>query len=1115
MSTGCLAAEEMTEALGVQVRQAVELLVGALGRGLVDEDGEQLPAHEVYRGAVAVMMRILFLLCAEERGLLRSGDTDSVGGLLADLEARPAQHDAAAWPRLLALFEAVHRAHDGSLFDPASYGWLPRTIDDRIVLHVLRSVVGTGRTLSFRTLDVEQIGYVYEGLLAFDGSRATDVMVGLIGKEDLDELKGLEVHSTVDGLATALARAYKLGSVPRLTKQLAGVNRDEARERLLAVTGGDLQRADRLLPFVGVIRDDLLGRPVVVLPGGLVVTGSTRRKISGTHYTPRVLAEEIVEGALEPLVYDPGPLQTADWDQWVPKTSAEILSLKVADIAMGSGVFLVAAARYLARHLITAWIREGAAPEPSDVDADDDPIVVRARRAVIEHCLYGVDINPMAVDMARLSLWLVSMTPGLPFTFVDDRLAVGDSLLGTGNWAAIPGEPGRDPRLERELAEVASVRRAIRSAPDTDAGLRRKRALLRRIERLIDRASAYADLVSGSRVAAANAGRRESRRITDRVGALASFASLAEHPAAGDDLAAVREVAHAWLATDNPDRGTPRRPLHWPLAFPEVFESGQGGFDAIIGNPPFLGGQRITGTLGTAYREYLVTAIGRGARGSADLVAYFALRAHDLLNDAGQTGLIATNTLAQGDTREVGLDQIVAGGTTIRRAVKSRPWTSRSAILEYCAVWTSRSKPGVDARYTVDGQPTAAITTSLDPASRASGTPYRLGANRGLCFIGSYVLGMGFTLDPDAAQALIEKDDRNREVLSPYLNGQDLNSRPDCSASRWVINFHDWPKERAMRYPDCYDQVLRLVKPERDTLNRKVRRDRWWQFAERAPTLYAAIAGLDRVIVLTLVSRTLQPVLVPTGQVFAHKLAVFATDDPGLLAVLSSAPHYWWAMRRTSTRGIGNAPNYSPSDAFETLPLPPLSHEVRRLGERLDHGLRDVMLARRAGLTATVNLVHDPACQDQDVLALRRTYREIDEALCRAYRWDSLLSHGLDHDFYHLGRETRYTVGPAARLEIVDRLLELNHQRHAEESAGRPRSGASVPARTGTDAPHPRSDDGARLPHEPPAPARGGVDVRSQQRGQTRIAPAEQLVGRDLPRHSGEQVGDLDARVGP
>src|SRR5690606_24576146 len=127
------------------------------------------------------------------------------------------------------------------------------------------------------------------------------------------------------------------------------------------------------------------------------------------------------------------------------------------------------------------------------------------------------------------------------------------------------------------------------------------------------------------------------------------------------------------------------------------------------------------------------------------------------------------------------------------------------------------------------------------------------------------------------AAALIEKDPRNKYVLFPYLNGQDLNSRPDCSASRWVVNFHDWSEEEAKAFSECYDRVRRLVKPERDTNKRKVRRERWWQFAERAPQLYETIAGLERVVVVTLVSKVVMPVMVPTGQVFAHKLAVFAT----------------------------------------------------------------------------------------------------------------------------------------------------------------------------------------------------------------------------------------------
>src|SRR5690606_1330714 len=336
------------------------------------------------------------------------------------------------------------------------------------------------------------------------------------------------------------------------------------------------------------------------------------------------------------------------------------------------------------------------------------------------------------------------------------------------------------------------------------------------------------------------------------------------------------------------------------LVVPEVVEGG--GFDAIIGNPPFLGGQKLTGALGTAYREHLVHAIGRGARGSADLVAYFVLRAHGLLHTGGQTGLIATNTLAQGDTREVGLDQVVRAGVTIRQAVKSARWPSKSAALEYCAIWTSRAPLAEESQRVADGVVVRGITPSLDPESRTTGNPYRLAANAGLSFQGSIVLGLGFTMEPDAAAALIEKDKRNREVLFPYLNGQDLNSRPDCAASRWVINFHDWPEQKAKTYPECYDQVRRLVLPERrENRYSKSARECWWQYERSRPELYQAIADLDRVIVITLVSKTVMPVMVPTGQVFAHKLGVFATDDTAMLALLSSSPHYWWVSSRSST----------------------------------------------------------------------------------------------------------------------------------------------------------------------------------------------------------------------
>ena len=507
--------EDLTEALGVQVRQAVELLVTAIGRADLTVQGESLrnvTAHEVYRGAVSVMMRVVFLLFAEERRLLPSDNelyaqSYSAGRLGAELERRVGEgseneleNSTAAWHRLLALFTAVHEGidhprltihpHDGSLFDPDAYLWMPRAIDDRTVLHMLRAVqhvwVGTGknrerRTLSFRQLDVEQIGYVYEGLLSFEGYRAAEVVVGLVGKPGLEDEVPLTALEDIpaESLAATLAERYKasgIGSVKAIEKRLAPLDpaeREAARSVLGAVVGQKISLIERLLPFYGLLRTDLRDLPVVIMPGALYVTASALRRNTGTHYTPRKLAEEVVQHALQPLLYHVGPLQTADESQWTHRSSDELLQLKVADIAMGSAAFLVAAARYLGEALVTAWAREGKITrtlrdDTLPRDADEDPVVVEARRQVIEHCLYGVDINPMAVEMAKLSLWLVSMDPQRPFTFLDDRLVAGDSLLGVTSVEQIE-YLCLDPKQAREWREgtlpwSADVRSAVAEA---------------------------------------------------------------------------------------------------------------------------------------------------------------------------------------------------------------------------------------------------------------------------------------------------------------------------------------------------------------------------------------------------------------------------------------------------------------------------------------------------------------------------------------------------------------------------------------------------------------------------------------------------------------------------
>ncbi len=323
-------------------------------------------------------------------------------------------------------------------------------------------------------------------------------------------------------------------------------------------------------------------------------------------------------------------------------------------------------------------------------------------------------------------------------------------------------------------------------------------------------------------------------------------------------------------------------PFHWELEFPEVFGRANPGFDVIVGNPPFVGGQKITGALGTAYRDYLIERIANGKKGSADLCAYFFLRAGQLVRDGGMMALLATNTIAQGDTREVGLDQLTAQGFSIPRAVSSVPWPGE-ASLEVAQVWLQRGAwPG---DFVLNDQPVAGITPFLTVPGAIAGNPFRLAANVDQSFQGSIVLGMGFVLTPEEAQSLIARNPRNKACLFPYLNGEDLNSRWDQSPSRWVVNFHDWPLHRqadgdwrtadakqckewlrsgnvpadypdpvAADYPDLLAIVRERAKLDRDKLANgdASARDyarRWWQFGRPTMKLYSTIAGMGRFLV--------------------------------------------------------------------------------------------------------------------------------------------------------------------------------------------------------------------------------------------------------------------------
>jgi hypothetical protein len=372
---------------------------------------------------------------------------------------------------------------------------------------------------------------------------------------------------------------------------------------------------------------------------------------------------------------------------------------------------------------------------------------------------------------------------------------------------------------------------------------------------------------------------------------------------------------------------------------------------------------------------------------------------------------------------------MVADGFTITRAIQSRSWPASSANLEYAAIWGTLAEVASNVPCVADDIEVRRISTLLEPTGRTEGNPARLAENGGIAFIGCYVLGMGFVLQPEKAQEWIAVDPQNIDVLFPYLNGEDLNSHPDCSASRWVIDFNDRSEIAATKYSLPFARVQEQVKPERMKNNRKPRRDYWWQFAERAAGMRKAIVDLDEVLVIALVSKTVMPMRVSSGHVFSHKLGVFATDRFADQALLSSSLHQVWAVKYGST--MRSDVNYSPSDVFATFPRPEATDRLDTAGRTLDEERRKVMLHRALGLTKLYNLVNDPRIHaDKDIDRLREIHIEVDEASMAAYGWSAT---ALAHGFHTYRQVERWTVSPAARVEILDRLLEANHHRARSE----------------------------------------------------------------------------------
>jgi len=1017
---------------------------------------------EVYRALLTVTLRLVFLLYAAERDMLPEDETFLRYYSLAGLYER-LREDAAlfpdtmdqrygAWAQLLVLFRMVHdgaQAGDmqlpkrhGVLFDPDRFPFLEgrtpegaRQTQDRIeaplvpdgtIYRVLEKLlVLDGERISYRALDVAHIGSVYETMMGFRLETATGCSVAIKAQKKQGAPTTVDLEVLLGESATRREKWIQDRTDRKLT--------DNVRKVVVASkTLEDLHAA--LLPVI-----DIPATPDLVPRGAMVLQPSEERRRSGSHYTPRELTEPIVRTTLEPIL---ARLRGTDSR---PPRPAQILDLKVCDPAMGSGAFLVEACRQLGKALIQAWQAHGETPA---IPADEDEVVF-ARRLIAQRCLYGVDRNPVAVDLAKVSLWLVTLAKDHSLTFIDHALRHGDSLVGLTrrqieafHWddtqPILRGLGIREP-----LDKVGKLRQRIREA-DENVSDREMHDLWDEAQVEIRKVRLFADLV----IAAFFEGEKPNEREAKR----GEYANAVLTGNANQHRSRLEERRHA-----NP----PLAPFHWEIEFPEVFDRTHGGFDAVVGNPPFVGGKNISGVLGRIYLDWL-TEVFQGSGGQADLVSYFFRKAFELLNIVGCFGLVATNTISQGDTRQAGLETICRQGGCIYAARRRLRWPGQAAVVVSLVFISKRQ---MSSPYYLDGSPVERISAYLFHAG-TDDNPCSLAENACIAFTGEYPYGTGFTFDDtlvDASpiselQSLLLRNPRNAERVRPYIGGEELLNDPQQRFRRYVIDLGDMSEEEARGWPDLYAILERKVKPTRSKLGSTVDAQRlkryWWRWCRPRPALNHARSRMDRVIMHPFTTSNLAFAFVPSSVVIASPHPVFITDSYSAFAALQSRIHEIWA--RFFGSSMKDDLRYTPSVCFETFPFAMnwRNHPTFEAVGKEYYEFRAALMVRNdEGLTKTYNRFHDPDEWDPDIVKLRELHAAMDRAVLDAYSWEDiptdcefLLDYEIDEEEWgNKKKPYRYRWPDDVHDEVLARLLELNAERAREEA----RSGAAATAKRG------------------------------------------------------------------
>ena len=798
------------------------------------------------------------------------------------------------------------------------------------------------------------------------------------------------------------------------------------------------------------------------------------RAATGSHYTEDELVQPLLKHSLDHLIAE--KLKQ-------PDPASALLSLRVADISCGSGHILLAAARRIGMAL--AIVRTG----------DDQPSPAAYREAVrdvIKSCIYGVDLNPLAVELCKVALWLEAHVPGEPLGFLDHHIKCGNAIVGFVTRdeldKGIPDEsfktlPGDDKDIasafrktnKDERKERAAGQKQLPLAPELQEKLDAVLSRMRELSALPEHTPA--EIAAKKKRYAAT--QSQDAYLLRQIAAI-PIAQFYQPKTAGNKANLITDAtfrhylagrtpqgqatASAWALAER------KRAFHWFLEFPDIIANG--GFDCILGNPPYLGRGGIRSSYGDSFCEWVQWEFSPA--GISDLIVFFIQRLFELIRKDGSFAIITTNSIKDGDVRADGLDQIAARSCELIFVSSGVRWPGEANL--YVSLLAGRKGEWKGVRE-LDGRKVDYISTMFEDY-RDIGTASSLRANERRMFQGSIFLGDGFILSNEQAASLTAADPHSSEVVFPVINGQELNSSPSQEPGRKIINFLSWNEEKARRFQGAFHHLESTIFPE---VNIK-ERPNWWQFWRPRPELYASIRPLERCFAAARTTKYLSFSACPTNRVFTDACYVFTTSQWNDFAVIQSTIHEQWARKYSGA--LKKDLRYSPTDCFSTFPFPEEEEALlAAIGERYHEHRCDLMLRLWLGLTDIYNLFHAPdlearlatlhakrskspdwcnevpaehrplagsltAEQARDaILELRALHRALDQAVLTAYAWHQPGPDGpaidLAHDFQQVDTlpendRTRYTITPQARKDLLTCLLKLNHQRAAEEQTKLP-----------------------------------------------------------------------------